>query len=93
MKKCSQCQRVKHLDEFAKKDKGKIGAICKACAAEKMKQWYGENKEEIALRRSIKTYNRTLNILRRKAKDAGFELRITFNGQFVVSLENAKNEP
>lgn len=90
MKKCSQCQRVKPLNEFAKKDKGKIGAICKSCAAEKMKQWYGENKDVIALRRSIKTYNRTLNVLRRKAKDAGFELRITFDGKFVVSLEEIK---
>lgn len=87
MKKCSHCQTVKPIAEFSIKDRGKPGALCKTCAAQKYREWYAENKEEISIKRSVHNLNRSLNVLRRKAQNAGFKIKIEYKDQFVVTME------
>lgn len=87
MKKCSQCQLVKPIAEFSIKDQGKPGALCKACAAKKHREWYAENKEEISIKRSVQNLNRSLNVLRRKAQNAGYKINIQYTDQFIVTME------
>lgn len=87
MKKCSQCQLVKPIAEFSIKDQGKPGALCKACAAKKHREWYAENKELISLKRSVQNLNRSLNVLRRKAHNAGYGIKIEYTNQFIVTME------
>lgn len=90
MKKCSVCQQVKPLVEFSKKDHGKYSSTCKKCAAKRQRLWYEGNKQEISIKRSVNSLNRTLNVLRRKATQAGFKLKIEFTDQFVATLEKLK---
>lgn len=87
MKKCSQCQLVKPIAEFSIKDQGKPGSLCKACAAKKHREWYAENKDEISIKRSVQNLNRSLNVLRRKAQNAGYKINIQYTDQFIVTME------
>lgn len=87
MKKCKNCQETRPISEFSLKDKGKPGTLCRVCAAEKNREWYNKNKGEIQVKRSVNKLSHSLNLLRRKAQDAGYKIDVKFTDQFVITME------
>jgi predicted sulfurtransferase len=49
MKRCSNCQETKNVDEFSKQKSKKDGltSCCKSCVAEKTSKYREENREGI----------------------------------------------
>lgn len=86
-KKCRICQLVKPVTEFSRSNRGKVSARCKECAARLQREWYNENKGDVQIQRSVATLTDALNKLRRKAKDKGLDVKVTFTDQFVITVE------
>lgn len=88
MKKCSRCQEVKPLTDFSKVRHGRVGALCKDCAAEKQREYYNEVKFDLHVKRSVQRLNTTIANLQKRASNYGYKVCIRENdNNYTVTME------
>lgn len=86
MKKCKICQQVKPISEFYTVN-GKVRNKCKSCYMEIQRDWYGENKAEIQLRRNSRYLAKRINVLIETAAELGYRVEFDVKAGFEIKLE------
>lgn len=86
MKKCKICEQVKPTNEFYTVN-GKVKNQCKDCNMEIQRNWYGENKELIQLRRNSRYLAKRINVMIEKAAKLGYRTEFDIKNGFEIKLE------
>lgn len=86
MKKCKICQQVKPESEFYSVN-GKVTAKCKDCTTALQRDWYGENKELIQLRRNTRYLAKRVNVMIETAAKLGYRIEFDIKNGFEIKLE------
>lgn len=86
MKKCKICQQVKPTSEFYTVN-GSLRNKCKSCYMEIQRDWYGENKELIQLRRNTRYLAKRINVMIETAAKLGYRTEFDIKNGFEIKLE------
>lgn len=65
-KTCTSCGETKDISQMKLVNGGKVGAICKVCAARQQREWYHANKEYLSIRakaKRLKSFAKKHNVL------------------------------
>lgn len=73
-KVCRVCGKTLPVEAMKRTNHGKPDSICRACFAERQREWYAYNQQRVALQRRLRAWKKKLEAGHPKAKEKMEEL-------------------